>query len=301
MSDPNQPSTPAGWYPDGQGGQRWWDGTRWTEHTMPAPEAAPPAPPQQPQQPQQPQPPADPAPPADVTVVAPPRGPAPGTPPQGPPPQAPPAQWQQAPQQQQPDYAQQGYPQQGYAPQGYPQQGYPQQGQPSGGGKAKGKGKLIALIGGGVALLVALALVLFFVVLGGGGGPKGVAQDFLDAQFSGDQEEVCELTSKDAVKPILEANDVDSCSALDDKVSEDESTKEFTELIDDIESDVEIGDVSEKGDKATVKYTADLEYTGDDKDKFTELFGEDTKFTEKGTLTLVKEDGDWKVSDSKTD
>jgi hypothetical protein len=25
--------TPAGWYPDGQGGERWWDGSRWTEHT----------------------------------------------------------------------------------------------------------------------------------------------------------------------------------------------------------------------------------------------------------------------------
>jgi hypothetical protein len=26
---------PAGWYPDHAGQQRWWDGTRWTEHTQP--------------------------------------------------------------------------------------------------------------------------------------------------------------------------------------------------------------------------------------------------------------------------
>lgn len=28
---------PAGWYPDAQGApvNRWWDGTRWTEHTQP--------------------------------------------------------------------------------------------------------------------------------------------------------------------------------------------------------------------------------------------------------------------------
>ncbi|GAA2245668.1 DUF2510 domain-containing protein [Herbiconiux moechotypicola] len=50
MSDASGPAqVPAGWYPDpsGQAARRWWDGTRWTEHTdapaAPAP-AAPAAP-----------------------------------------------------------------------------------------------------------------------------------------------------------------------------------------------------------------------------------------------------------------
>src|SRR6185312_9265795 len=32
------PPTPAGWYPDpdGSGGQRYWDGSTWTEHRAPA-------------------------------------------------------------------------------------------------------------------------------------------------------------------------------------------------------------------------------------------------------------------------
>ena len=52
MSIPNQQQpTPAGWYadpdPQNSGGQRWWDGARWTEHSRPAP-SAPVMPQQQP-------------------------------------------------------------------------------------------------------------------------------------------------------------------------------------------------------------------------------------------------------------
>jgi hypothetical protein len=34
--------TPAGWYPDGSGNLRYWDGNAWTEHTAPGPAAAAP-------------------------------------------------------------------------------------------------------------------------------------------------------------------------------------------------------------------------------------------------------------------
>lgn len=36
MSDPNRPTTPPGWYPEGRG-QRWWDGSRWTDQVQPPP------------------------------------------------------------------------------------------------------------------------------------------------------------------------------------------------------------------------------------------------------------------------
>jgi|GEM_PF-1343491 len=33
---PAPPSTtPAGWYPDGAGSQRWWDGQQWSQHAAP--------------------------------------------------------------------------------------------------------------------------------------------------------------------------------------------------------------------------------------------------------------------------
>ena len=32
MTDPNVTPAAAGWYPDGFGCQRWWNGTEWADH-----------------------------------------------------------------------------------------------------------------------------------------------------------------------------------------------------------------------------------------------------------------------------
>ncbi len=284
-------STPPGWYPDGQGGQRWWDGNQWTEHTLPPDTSDRPAASEQPTQPG----------PSDVTQVRPggptgqepggdrPAGADSGQPPAGMPTQVVgsggPAQPGAEPGGQpggQPG-AQPGYPgapqQGGYGQQpGYPgapqQGGYPgqpgQPGQPawqgqqySGGSGGGLNAKLLGIIGGGVALVIILVIVLF-VVLGGSGGPKGVVEDFIDA---------------------------DSCSEAEDLVTDDfresfgECTDEQLEGFeggDEGDFDVEVKDEKIDGDKATV----DVESSGS-------FGGED--FSETTTFSLVKEDGDWKI------
>jgi hypothetical protein len=44
-------SPPPGWYDDGRGAQRWWDGTQWTEHTQASANTPVPASPQVPADP----------------------------------------------------------------------------------------------------------------------------------------------------------------------------------------------------------------------------------------------------------
>jgi hypothetical protein len=262
-------STPPGWYPDGQGGQRWWDGNQWTEHTLPPQEADRPAAPQQPQQPQQPGP-------SDVTQVRPPEGDRPAAPGAGQPPAAMPTQVAGAGSPQQPQHQQPGgYPQQGYGQQpgfgGAPQQGYGQpawqgqHGQQHAGGSGGGlNAKLIGLIGGGAAVVIVLVIVLF-LVLGGSGGPKGVVEDFVDA---------------------------DSCSDVEDLVTDDffgdegcddgylDTAPEGEEA--DVEQD--IGDEEVDGDKATVEVTTTVKAGGEENEFET-------------TFHLVKEDGDWKIDE----
>ncbi len=267
-------STPPGWYPDGQGGQRWWDGNQWTEHTVP-PEGS--------DRPAAPEPPAQPG-PSDVTQVRPPGAPEqpggdrPAAPEAGQPPAAMPTQVAGPGTAGQP--AQPGYP---AAPQqgaGYPAQqgGYPgqpgQPGQPSwqgqqfSGGSGGGgiSGKLIAIIGGAVAALIVL-VVLFFVVLGGG-GPGATVEDY----FSAIQDRDCGFIDQ-VSKDSREGLDKDECEDDPDAFfgGEDETCPD---------SDIEVKNEEEDGDKATVEY----EVTGG---------GEDCE--EKGTITLVKEDGDWKI------
>ncbi|WP_051485446.1 DUF2510 domain-containing protein [Nocardioides sp. J54] len=334
MSDPNQPTTPPGWYPDGQGGERWWDGTQWTEHTRPGDGGAAgqsgQSGPSGPSAPQSPGLPDD-----QATVVAPNRaadfnqGGAQGY---GQPAQQPAQQpWQQGQQAwgqpgQGGQYGQPGQPGQhggqygqpgqqgqygqpagGYGQPGYGQPGY---GQPPAGG-TKGKGKLFAIIGGAVAALVVLVIVLVLVVGSlGGSSPADVLEDYLTAQSEADIEKLCDLSTKDKQEEEFAEYEVDSCGEYVDEAQADidDSFKEFEELTGvsfedfrkDFDYEVEAGDVEEDGDTARVDWTSTAEYTGDN-DKALEALGGEKTEEDEGTALLCKEDGDWKVKDDKAD
>lgn len=295
---------PAGWYDDGQGGQRWWDGTQWTAHTQPGPAApAAPAAPESPARPTAPQSPS-----ADMpTQIAPNRAADHGSPQQSPYGAAPsqpaygggaePAQPSQSPYgapvqpAQQPFGAPAQPAQQPYGAQAGGGYGAPQHGAPpaSGGGNKK----LLLLIGGGVGALVLgiIVLVLLFSVLGGG-GPKGVAEDYLEASADGDVEKVCELSSASNQRSLFDESGADSCGDVEDAFNEDAPEgQSIDEFYEDIEVDYEVGEAKEDGDKATVDYTFTMKYTGDEEGAAAFINQDDVK----GELTLVKEDGDWKV------
>jgi hypothetical protein len=300
-----QGTTPPGWYDDGQGAQRWWDGNGWTDHTVPAGAPTPTGPPggsagspavheeptrfpgtpQAPQSPQTPQTPQAPEPPAsaDVTRIAPAGGyGAPGQ--QGSPYGAPAGQGSPygapAGQQGSPYGAPAGSP---YgAPGGGSSYGAPgqpawqQSGYPPAGGSGGGKGKLIAIVGGAVALLV-IAVVVLVVVLGGGDDPESVDEDsspgdVVEAYYNGIRNEDCaavDLHSESFSETIGTREDCE------------ENTDEFFSGDNLPGCELEVTNEEENGDEASVDY----EVTG----------CEDSDDDETGTINLVREGGEWKV------
>ncbi len=218
--------TPAGWYPDGQGGERWWDGSRWSEHTRGG------------------------------------GGGGGGPAQQGGGYGAPQQQGGYGAPQQQGGY---GAPQQGgySAPQGGfggGQQGFGQQGY-GGAPPKKGKGGLVIGIVVLVVLLIAGAGVVGFLVLrdddgGGGGGPFSSGPDspgeVVEAFFEAAKDRDCEFFDYLSEGTLVFTQQSDFSK---EKCEEDPEAFFDSEDDEDLgDCEIEITDESEDGDTATVKY-----------------------------------------------
>jgi hypothetical protein len=174
MSDSGN-TAPPGWYDDGKGGQRWWDGSRW------GPEGQPPATPTTPM-------PTSPPPTSPPPTIA--------TPTSAPPTSAP-----------QPSYGTAGAAAAGYPPPG------PDYGTPSTAGPGNRKGLLIGLIGGLVGVVV--LVIILVIALGGSGpssdDPAETVQSFFDAARDGDCDAAVELLTDNAQETL----DPDDCESAD--------------------------------------------------------------------------------------
>jgi len=289
---------PAGWYPDGRGAQRWWDGSGWTEHTGGSPGGPPPGAPAAP-----PPPPPRPQPP----VQSPPGPPGP------PPSQPPPGQsfgWQRpgAP-----------GPSGGYAPAG-PPPGPPQKSR---------KGLLIGGVVAAVLLVVGLGVVLALTLggsdpsddtaspggddsstgsaddpdestgtdepsqpseSGGTGGsdaggsddPAATAVEYLEAQLAVDLVRLCELSSEEK-REIYEAGSSDgTCAGVADG-GEDSPTVPGDDTFSFV---TEVTEQDE--DSATVEYELDVTADATPGESLDDPFGR---------LSMVREDDQWRVDD----
>lgn len=231
MSDSGS-SAPAGWYPDGEGGQRWWDGTQW------GPVGQPPA--------------AEPSPPTT---------PMPTTPPPSSPPQYDP------PRSAAPGYG--GPPEPGQAQPGYgtpyaAAAGFPPPGQDPSGAGASGKNtKLLLAIVGGLVGLVVLVIVLV-LALGGGNGPSSddpaeTVSSFFDAARDGDCDAAFDLLTDNA-KATMGA-DPDDCDSVDpaDGLGEDVAIDVGEARIDGDDATVPVTLKDDSGDLGPGDFTLDLE------------------------------------------
>lgn len=226
-------STPPGWYDDGSGTTRWWDGQRWTDGPPAGTDA-----------------PSDPS--GEVTTVRPAQQPT-----QQPTQQ--PSAGQGAPYGQQGGYAGSSGQPYGAAPGGYAAPtpyGSPAAGSASGGGK-KGKGLKIALVVVLVLVLVGGGGAAYWLLRGDDGGEEATddpevaaVTDAVEAVFAvtSCEDEVPLVTGERlaVVEELVDLGDVGACATLPDTTFE-----------------VETRDVEVDGDTATAVAEVTGTYDGD--------------------------------------
>ncbi len=172
------------------------------------------------------------------------------------------------------------------------------------------------LIAGIVGVVVVIALVIVLISSCGGGSPESMAEDFVDAVFSGTGEDVWDAANMEALLDLSsELDEFDEDDADDDKDETIEALDSICEWFQDAceeqygkdwDYDVEVTKVKDL--KSSDLRDFEDEINGDDTDfEVTEgvsvtvkvtVTGDEDDDSQKYTLEFYKVDGDWIMNPS---
>lgn len=176
------------------------------------------------------------------------------------------------------------------------------------------RARQVAILGCALAAVGAL-VVAVVVTTTGQDDAQEVAETYLEARFAGDYETTCELWTEESREQVLDSTGADDCGAYADK-RRDLEPPEVTEVLEDLEVDVRVGDVTDdeggyvledgevrpyEGDADTVEveWAVLRTYSGDDDDRagrgLALLSMDGPVEAEEGSLDLIEEDGEWRV------
>lgn len=139
----------------------------------------------------------------------------------------------------------------------------------------------------GVVLALVAAVAAAFVLLRGDSA-EDVAQEYLDALWSGEWETQCELSSEQWQHYLFEGYPFSSCeqygSAAEKAEEADEAEGDRTVEVSDVQ--ITVTERSEGDGEARVSYLVEFEQQGGESDG---------SGVDRGTIELVEVDGDWRV------
>lgn len=147
----------------------------------------------------------------------------------------------------------------------------------------KRPGRRTALAAAAVAILLAVAA--WFVLLRGESA-EDVAEDYLDALWSGNWEAQCELASQEWRRVIFEGYPFATCQQYGEASDKAEAADERDG----------VGDVVVAVDVEDFTITVVELSQGDGRARVSYLVEYDSSGVERGTIELVEVDGDWRIA-----
>lgn len=159
------------------------------------------------------------------------------------------------------------------------------------------------------ALLLALAAAALVALLVGavlalsGPGPEEVAEDYLEASWTGDWRTECDLATEEWRRAELFAgHPFADCAAFAAAsreatrgTSEETGDGGFLEYADDTDIAITVQTVNDDDGRARIEYLIEFEYDGPDPEGFDALW-QGGGPVDRGTVELAEVDGDWRIA-----